>query len=141
MVRSIWPPPRVQRFAITAAPSAPTPSSRYTARLGRGLLGLNLAGVIRSGTTWSGLSWHHAWTAGCASRFSRRFSDRARVGVRLGGAGVGRASTAAGVVSATTLPPSMVSNAEQPASVVGRSEEHTSELQSRLHLVCRLLLE
>src|SRR5687768_17921256 len=26
-------------------------------------------------------------------------------------------------------------------SVEGRSEEHTSELQSRLHLVCRLLLE
>src|SRR2546422_8472186 len=24
---------------------------------------------------------------------------------------------------------------------VGRSEEHTSELQSRLHIVCRLLLE
>src|SRR2546422_2506474 len=29
-----------------------------------------------------------------------------------------------------------------PASLdVNRSEEHTSELQSRLHLVCRLLLE
>src|SRR2546422_8300512 len=27
------------------------------------------------------------------------------------------------------------------AGVHGRSEEHTSELQSRLHLVCRLLLE
>src|SRR5687768_18301067 len=27
------------------------------------------------------------------------------------------------------------------AMVAGRSEEHTSELQSRLHLVCRLLLE
>src|SRR2546422_7842815 len=27
------------------------------------------------------------------------------------------------------------------AGVAGRSEEHTSELQSRLHLVCRLLLE
>src|SRR2546422_10976098 len=27
------------------------------------------------------------------------------------------------------------------ALVVRRSEEHTSELQSRLHLVCRLLLE
>src|SRR2546429_7012778 len=26
-------------------------------------------------------------------------------------------------------------------SWLGRSEEHTSELQSRLHLVCRLLLE
>src|SRR5687768_17829050 len=32
--------------------------------------------------------------------------------------------------SAPTAPPSMP-----------RSEEHTSELQSRLHLVCRLLLE
>src|SRR2546422_6069130 len=27
------------------------------------------------------------------------------------------------------------------ACAMGRSEEHTSELQSRLHLVCRLLLE
>src|SRR2546429_1770054 len=27
------------------------------------------------------------------------------------------------------------------SSWTGRSEEHTSELQSRLHLVCRLLLE
>src|SRR2546422_8531231 len=30
---------------------------------------------------------------------------------------------------------------EDPATVRKRSEEHTSELQSRLHLVCRLLLE
>src|SRR2546422_3357824 len=28
-----------------------------------------------------------------------------------------------------------------PATAEPRSEEHTSELQSRLHLVCRLLLE
>src|SRR2546422_2250121 len=28
-----------------------------------------------------------------------------------------------------------------PLALGGRSEEHTSELQSRLHLVCRLLLE
>src|SRR2546429_3755288 len=28
-----------------------------------------------------------------------------------------------------------------PAPIEHRSEEHTSELQSRLHLVCRLLLE
>src|SRR6478752_10602002 len=28
-----------------------------------------------------------------------------------------------------------------PPSGTARSEEHTSELQSRLHLVCRLLLE
>src|SRR5687768_17820999 len=30
---------------------------------------------------------------------------------------------------------------DEPHAVGGRSEEHTSELQSRLHLVCRLLLE
>src|SRR5687768_18121407 len=30
---------------------------------------------------------------------------------------------------------------QDPLGVVHRSEEHTSELQSRLHLVCRLLLE
>src|SRR3712207_6987887 len=28
-----------------------------------------------------------------------------------------------------------------PARILGRSEEHTSELQSRQYLVCRLLLE
>src|SRR2546429_3485808 len=31
--------------------------------------------------------------------------------------------------------------AEAGRSTLERSEEHTSELQSRLHLVCRLLLE
>src|SRR2546422_5679456 len=43
------------------------------------------------------------------------------------------------------LPPRLVGApaADQPAPAVPhkRSEEHTSELQSRLHLVCRLLLE
>src|SRR2546422_2163379 len=33
------------------------------------------------------------------------------------------------------------SRATSSRSHAGRSEEHTSELQSRLHLVCRLLLE
>src|SRR2546429_2080211 len=32
-------------------------------------------------------------------------------------------------------------NEQQPVGLEERSEEHTSELQSRLHLVCRLLLE
>src|SRR2546429_2467318 len=31
--------------------------------------------------------------------------------------------------------------APEGSSIQNRSEEHTSELQSRLHLVCRLLLE
>src|SRR2546422_8465504 len=30
---------------------------------------------------------------------------------------------------------------DAPSGLAQRSEEHTSELQSRLHLVCRLLLE
>src|SRR2546429_3012618 len=30
---------------------------------------------------------------------------------------------------------------KRPPTAAERSEEHTSELQSRLHLVCRLLLE
>src|SRR2546429_4181941 len=34
-----------------------------------------------------------------------------------------------------------VADAAAPKSPLPRSEEHTSELQSRLHLVCRLLLE
>src|SRR2546429_4153296 len=37
--------------------------------------------------------------------------------------------------------PQPATNADFPAACCGRSEEHTSELQSRLHLVCRLLLE
>src|SRR5690625_6584940 len=38
-----------------------------------------------------------------------------------------------------TLPPLLVDSDD--ATVISRSEEHTSELQSRGHLVCRLLLE
>src|SRR2546422_4443034 len=41
-------------------------------------------------------------------------------------------------VAPITLPPFTPPPAIRMAS---RSEEHTSELQSRLHLVCRLLLE
>src|SRR2546422_7742918 len=43
------------------------------------------------------------------------------------------------------LPATLVFDRPTPAAIVdylrSRSEEHTSELQSRLHLVCRLLLE
>src|SRR2546429_3973035 len=42
---------------------------------------------------------------------------------------------------ARTLPPSPASQPSRSFRLAERSEEHTSELQSRLHLVCRLLLE
>src|SRR5687768_17679692 len=51
-----------------------------------------------------------------------------------GGIGVGRHRLAAGGCRRTTQP-------HHRLGVGERSEEHTSELQSRLHLVCRLLLE
>src|SRR5687768_17813861 len=38
-------------------------------------------------------------------------------------------------------PPGISRAIDFMVSIVARSEEHTSELQSRLHLVCRLLLE
>src|SRR2546422_2334726 len=55
-----------------------------------------------------------------------------------------RERASAGKLHALQQPLPKVSEAEmidvtQPAGL--RSEEHTSELQSRLHLVCRLLLE
>src|SRR5205809_1707692 len=37
--------------------------------------------------------------------------------------------------------PSISRSHDRAAEFATRSEEHTSELQSRLHLVCRLLLE
>src|SRR3712207_8974552 len=39
------------------------------------------------------------------------------------------------------IPPSRDSARTMKPVLVGRSEEHTSELQSRQYLVCRLLLE
>src|SRR5205809_1213585 len=49
-------------------------------------------------------------------------------------------STAARRPRLQATPPDTITVAA-PVIVSGRSEEHTSELQSRLHLVCRLLLE
>src|SRR2546429_5252819 len=45
----------------------------------------------------------------------------------------------AGSPNMSPINPGFTSLAHKPSS--SRSEEHTSELQSRLHLVCRLLLE
>src|SRR3989449_7400153 len=48
--------------------------------------------------------------------------------------GITQTRLATGFWKAVAVPPEQI-------QAVGRSEEHTSELQSRLHLVCRLLLE
>src|SRR2546422_7313376 len=46
-----------------------------------------------------------------------------------------------GLVRAVSRSYLMRVSVPSPTGVQARSEEHTSELQSRLHLVCRLLLE
>src|SRR5207253_3951510 len=46
-----------------------------------------------------------------------------------------------GVCTPRTTRPLVLYFSAQPRKSTGRSEEHTSELQSRGHLVCRLLLE
>src|SRR2546429_3768318 len=47
-----------------------------------------------------------------------------------------------GLCTCTTSKPSLQKiHSEKKNDIAVRSEEHTSELQSRLHLVCRLLLE
>src|SRR2546422_8610947 len=48
-------------------------------------------------------------------------------------------SVGANQLSACGPKPAVINSASAGRSI--RSEEHTSELQSRLHLVCRLLLE
>src|SRR2546429_4051497 len=54
-----------------------------------------------------------------------------------------RPATATPVVASAfaSLRPPRETNSGASATSISRSEEHTSELQSRLHLVCRLLLE
>src|SRR3712207_8244786 len=65
---------------------------------------------------------------------ARRADDERQLVARLGAVG------AVGEVARKKRPPR---GGERPVEVVAelRSEEHTSELQSRQYLVCRLLLE
>src|SRR2546422_8377630 len=65
---------------------------------------------------------------GCLQDISRELVEEPLEQVEVEGVGNGRQPDGEGVV-------------EQAGVDQGRSEEHTSELQSRLHLVCRLLLE
>src|SRR3989338_10601832 len=67
-----------------------------------------------------------------------------------GGLGVGESSNTGTPLPGTGTPTdtgidtqagSIDTNSSGGSSAGGRSEEHTSELQSQFHLVCRLLLE
>src|SRR5439155_27285129 len=57
-----------------------------------------------------------------------------------GMSGMSNALTSGGMCG-TRSPPATIATSSQQTCFSARSEEHTSELQSRGHLVCRLLLE
>src|SRR5690625_5671072 len=91
----------------------------------------------------------HGWTGST-------HSVSVPVAVRAGQPGPSRAATAPKAATPGTVPAAVAAVAEAVATAAaaaaraarwaapaaaGRSEEHTSELQSRGHLVCRLLLE
>src|SRR3989449_7073436 len=83
-------------------------------------------------------AWRRPWGVIPATRFARAIEQRY---------GVSRASAdrLERVTARRAAPPAIARQAAVVAVAHGRlalrSEEHTSELQSRLHLVCRLLLE
>src|SRR3712207_8729538 len=64
-----------------------------------------------------------------------------RAGTAPGGRGLRRTSAATACPAGTRPLPGRSRSACAAASRPCRSEEHTSELQSRQYLVCRLLLE
>src|SRR3712207_4854232 len=70
-----------------------------------------------------------------------RFGTRMRVTMPMGPQAVARypVKNASAGTRAGSWP--AISTSASSASRFGRSEEHTSELQSRQYLVCRLLLE
>src|SRR2546428_2931827 len=79
-------------------------------------------------------SRHEAHRRGLRAELGERKCD-ASLGLRRGG-GASRA-----MVGASPAPGRPVAGARRDLHAVERSEEHTSELQSRSDLVCRLLLE
>src|SRR2546422_5388642 len=93
----------------------------------------------------------HAFTESAIAAESVPAARRARArGSRLSSYTRTASETKAGLKFTMTMPPfagtsrrieSGTSREWSASARADRSEEHTSELQSRLHLVCRLLLE
>src|SRR4051794_41681744 len=74
------------------------------------------------------------WLTVCSPRSQRAGPVRSRLPASHEGSSPSRSSSSTVISSSRFVSPRV-------ASVESRSEEHTSELQSPVHLVCRLLLE
>src|SRR3712207_7374718 len=81
----------------------------------------------------------------CISKAGWAAATRARCSLIAGrsvqGTSVGGSSVTCGGTSAAWASPTLVRQSTSSCPQGSRSEEHTSELQSRQYLVCRLLLE
>src|SRR5690606_40331968 len=84
--------------------------------------------------SWSGVSWNPKYRPGSPS--SAPVARNARPSTVLPAPG----EPATSVTDADGTPPPSIASRPAIPNRIGRSEEHTSELQSRENLVCRLLL-
>src|SRR5690348_3984187 len=138
-----------QRFMIKRRGGSPMKVTRKLAAIACGALGLCAASAARADITLTYSSWvpptHHLsiWQANWAKEVEKATNGRVKF---------------QGLPKAPAAPPgtfdavrddlvdlSFVTASYTPARhilpLMARSEEHTSELQSPVHLVCRLLLE
>src|SRR3712207_7662838 len=84
------------------------------------------------------LSLHDALPICVASAARRGLRESMAIAFRAGGV-AGMFTVGLGLLGATLI--FIIYKGSAPIVLFGRSEEHTSELQSRQYLVCRLLLE
>src|SRR5260370_30065411 len=105
----------------SAAPSAPLPG------------GSNSASHNRTRV--------ESWTYDAQDRLTSHTTPERRTTWQLDAGGRRIQQTVVATVGATGPPVGSPNGLETGASAPERSEEHTSELQSHLNLVCRLLLE
>src|SRR2546427_4900988 len=82
---------------------------------------------------------HEQGATHAADGYSRS-SDRVGVALVTSGPGVTNAVTGIATAYMDSIPMVIITG-QVPTHAIGRSEEHTSELQSQSNLVCRLLLE
>src|SRR2546422_7594589 len=111
----------------------------FTVTLGGG--SLSTPGGPTNGSGLTTIQWTLGTTPG-----QQQLVQASLAGTSVSPATFSATATAGPPVSATKLvgdsqTAATNNSVSTPPAVAARSEEHTSELQSRLHLVCRLLLE
>src|SRR5690625_6455685 len=79
----------------------------------------------------------HCFNRNCPSKRATTSNDIPPTARRIAPIAIGCAPSGANACAVPVVPQSIAAKRTKN----GRSEEHTSELQSRGHLVCRLLLE